>query len=63
MYNIDINVEYNDNATYRQCLRQVMNMDVSGINFDQYEDWKTRPRMNFLLMKPCLWPWMMIRKN
>lgn len=36
MYNIDINVEYNDNATYRQCLRQVMNMDVSEINFDQY---------------------------
>lgn len=38
MYNIDINVEYNDNATYRQCLRQVMNMDVSGISFDQYDE-------------------------
>ena len=38
MYNIDINVTYNDNASYRQCLRRAMNMDVSHICFDQYDE-------------------------
>ena len=38
MYNIDINVTYNDNASYRQCLRNAMNMDISHISFDQYDE-------------------------
>lgn len=38
MYNFDINVEYYENNSYRQCLRQVMNMDVSQITFEQYKD-------------------------
>jgi len=32
MYNINIDVTYNDNKSYRECLRKVINMDVSKLN-------------------------------
>jgi hypothetical protein len=38
MYNFDINIEYFENNSYRQCLREVMNMDVSQMTFEQYKD-------------------------
>lgn len=38
MYNFDINIEYFENNSYRQCLRQAMNMDVSQMTFEQYKD-------------------------
>lgn len=40
MYNINIDVAYKDNETYRKCLRQVVNMDISNLNipWDQMDD-------------------------
>ena len=40
MYNINVKVEYNDNKSYRECLRKIANMDISNLNipFDQMED-------------------------
>ncbi len=32
MYNINAHVKYNDNFTYRQCLRNVANMDKNNIH-------------------------------
>jgi hypothetical protein len=32
MYNINVSVKYNDNYTYRQCLRNVANMDKNSIH-------------------------------
>ena len=32
MYNINVSVKYNDNYTYRQCLRNVANMDKNNIH-------------------------------
>lgn len=38
MYKFDINIDYNENTSYRHCLRLAMNMDVSQITFEQYKD-------------------------
>lgn len=40
MYNIKIDVNYNNNTSYRECLRQVVNMDISKLNipWDQMDD-------------------------
>ena len=40
MYNINIDVTYKDNETYRKSLRQVVNMDISKLNipWDQMDD-------------------------
>lgn len=40
MYNINISVSYNNNSSYRECLRNVCLMDISNLNipFDQMED-------------------------
>ena len=40
MYNINIDVTYKDNETYRKSLRQVVNMDISKLNIplDQMDD-------------------------
>lgn len=40
MYNINIDVTYNDNKSYRECLRKVINMDVSKLNipWDEMDD-------------------------
>ncbi len=40
MYNINIDVTYNDNKSYRKCLRKVINMDVSKLNipWDEMDD-------------------------
>lgn len=40
MYNINISVSYNNNTSYRECLRNVCSMDISNLNipFDQMED-------------------------
>ena len=40
MYNINISVCYDNNTSYRECLRKVCYMDISNLNipFDQMED-------------------------
>ena len=40
MYNINISVHYDNNVSYRECLRKVCSMDISNLNipFDQMED-------------------------
>ncbi len=40
MYNTNIKVEYNDNMSYRECLRKVTNMNIEKLNipWDQMDD-------------------------
>ena len=37
-YDIDYHVDYTENESYRRCLRGVMKMDTSGVNFDSCDD-------------------------